>query len=645
MLKTLAGKEIVGLSQRTGCVSKVLRMTNTACFLNALEQNFSTLRLRRHGSQPAQVKWTLLGQVFNYPNDPQVQALRNQGPPTGLCGNPELTSPSGLQRVCSKAIQDAKRLNAKIKVAAPEIKVMTEIDALSDILCGVVDLAEFLRNVHTDPKLNTDVDLYNSLIRVMTSPNFSSADRETTVTANLLKTEFDQSCIKGTEDERFFFQHLTQQQIYLGFKFMNGAHEATTAHVEVPTTLLNDLPASVRSQLTLHTIKDKPYMLLLETDTKVCNLILKWVRDGNTRRAVYLATYQHDPKREETLSLLLQVRDRLAHVSKYPTYAHRTLQDSMAKDPETVEQFLKGIAHQIKHISEKETAVLKKLKAQFERTDESVMAWDRSFYTSIAKTRSLPEAEVHVHHYFSLGGVFEGLNMVFTHLYGVSLVPMSTAPGELWHLNVVKLAVSHETEGPLGYIYCDLIARENKSNQAAQYTIRSGRLLEGGNYQQPIVGLMCGFTLPSENQCPLLTHFEVETLFHEMGHAMHSLLGRTKYHHIQGTRCKVDYVEIPSILMESFVWDYRVVSKFARHHVTGEILPKSALERLRQSRDMFGASESLTQICLALVDQRYHGKHPLSKSTTDLLGDVQDSISTIPHVPNTAWQLSFSHLY
>eukprot|EP00123_Amoebidium_parasiticum_P016409 comp23415_c0_seq1/m.38924 comp23415_c0_seq1/g.38924 ORF comp23415_c0_seq1/g.38924 comp23415_c0_seq1/m.38924 type:complete len:735 (-) comp23415_c0_seq1:23-2227(-) len=628
-----------------------------------LTRTLSTSTLLRSNTGPDPTRWKTLGRVFNFPHDPQVQALRNTGPKTGLCGHPELTHPNGLHSVCRRTLREAERLNEQIKSAKPSLQLLDDIDYMSDVLCGVVDMTEFLRNTHPDPdyvhaceetckavhaqfeKLNTDVELYSALERVIDLPEFQTVDRETDMTARLFKYEFDQSCVKGPEAERVYFQELTQAQIYLGFEFMNGAHAATNGYVEVPAAALEELPESVRAQLRYDPIRQKPGMVILETDTVVCDLILKWVRDGSVRRAVYIATYRCDPKREEVLHRLLQVRHRLAQVTKYPTYAHRTLQETMAGSPETVQKFLYGVAERLRPTSEKETAMLKALKARLEQTDEGIMAWDRSYYTGIAKNNSLPRAEVAVHHYFSLGGVMEGLDTIFQSLFGVSLVPVPTAPGELWAPDVIKLAVQHEKEGPLGYIYADLYARENKSGQASQYTIRSGRQLKDGTYQQPVVGLMCSFRPPTETEPTLLSHYEVETLFHEMGHAMHSILGRTKYHHVQGTRCKVDFVEIPSILMEFFVWDYRVLSKFARHYATGEVLPESALERLCQSRHMFAANEALMQVFMALMDQAYYGPHPLPASPTELLGRVQDDVTTIPHVPGTAWQLSFSHLY
>lgn len=125
----------------------------------------------------------------------------------------------------------------------------------------------------------------------------------------------------------------------------------------------------------------------------------------------------------------------------------------------------------------------------------------------------------------------------------------------------------------------------------------------------------------------------VENLFHEMGHAMHSMLARTQYQHVTGTRCSTDFAEVPSVLMEYFVWDPRVLSKFARHYRTGHSLPEEMINKLSQSRNMFGAIEMQKQILYSMIDQLYHGNHPLPSSTTSILENVQNEYTVIPYVP------------
>lgn len=239
----------------------------------------------------------------------------------------------------------------------------------------------------------------------------------------------------------------------------------------------------------------------------------------------------------------------------------------------------------------------------------------------------------------------DGLNIIFNELYRVKMQVDTVISGELWHEDVIKLSIiDEESNAVLGYIYCDLFERPYKQQQECHHTIRGGCYLPDGSYQLPIVVLVMSLPATSESNPSLLSPSMVDNLFHEMGHAMHSMLARTKYQHITGTRCSTDLAEVPSILMEFFASDPRVVSKFAYHHATGQPMPADLMRCWLQSKKVFVASETELQIFYSALDQAYHGSDVGEESTTDVLARIQQNYYSIPYVENTAWQLRFSHL-
>lgn len=266
----------------------------------------------------------------------------------------------------------------------------------------------------------------------------------------------------------------------------------------------------------------------------------------------------------------------------------------------------------------------------------------------------------------------QGLSRLFSRLYGVRFVPRETNPGETWDTDVRRLDVVDETDGHIAVMYCDLFERRDKDPNPAHFTVRSSRKIEdeeyleealegereddgmvsvrrpdGSLYQLPIIGLVCDFSRGNPDRPMLLNFGDVQTLFHEMGHAVHSMLGRTALHNIAGTRCATDWVELPSILMEHFAKSPEVLALFARHWETDEPLPMKLVTERMQQESLMEATETHEQIILSLLDQRYHSELSLAGafSSTDVYQDVERQYGLMPPVHGTSSQGFFGHLF
>ena len=156
---------------------------------------------------------------------------------------------------------------------------------------------------------------------------------------------------------------------------------------------------------------------------------------------------------------------------------------------------------------------------------------------------------------------------------------------------------------------------------------------------------MLNLPSPGWSRPALLSGAMVDNLFHEMGHAIHSMLARTKYQHVTGTRCSTDFAEVPSTLMEYFSTDPRVLHDVSYHYKTGEKLPLDVLEKFTASRKVFSGCDLQTQLCYSILDQKLHGQHPLPEdSTTEILANIHAAHHNLPLPDGTAWQHRFSHL-
>lgn len=534
----------------------------------------------------------------------------------------------------------------------PPVELIEKFDELSDTLCRVADLAECVRQVHQDPsirdaaqdacvslnsyveELNTQPSLYLALARVVKSAQFESFDQSTKRTAESLMHDFEISGIHLEEAQRTQFVDLTQQILDLTHRFLNNASQP----VSLPERAC---PTFLRTAFPVH------------SGNVVVDEVPHLHRDSRVRSLAYLLYHGTLPEHQEVLESLLRLRHELAVLVGYPTYAHRVLGSTMAETPEMVGRFLHSVNARLLPLAREEAERMREVKSTLrDQAEPDVLRpWDVAYVTGVARERHGPSSGgvgSGVEQYFAVDTCLDGLDRLFRSLLGVSLRRERVKPGEVWHPLVQKVAFVHESEGLLGYVYLDLYARDSKLISDCHFMIQGGRRRSDGRYQVPIITLCCSFRPPGSaaRQPSLLLPQSVENLFHEMGHALHSMVGRSRYQNVTGTRCSTDFAEVPSILMEYFLADERVMRSFAVHHQTAEPIPVEAVRAVQRANGgLFPAFDAQMQLLYAAMDQRFHGVHPLGKSTVRLFAELHDEFSPLPYVPDTAWFLRFNHLY
>ncbi|XP_021092013.1 mitochondrial intermediate peptidase isoform X5 [Heterocephalus glaber] len=474
--------------------------------------------------------------------------------------------------------------------------------------------------------LNTNVELYQTLQKLIADKKLvDSLDAETRRVAELFMFDFEISGIHLDEEKRKRAVDLNVKILDLSSQFLMG----TNFPIKIEKHL-------VPEHIHHHFVHDKNHIVVDGLHAEA--------PDDLVREAAYKIFLYPNAGQLKCLEELLSNRDLLAKLVGYSTFSHRALQGTIAQNPETVMNFLEKLSDKLSERAVRDFEMMQGMKMKLNPQNSELMPWDPPYYSGVIRAERYNIEPSLYCPFFSLGACMEGLNILFNKLLGISLYAEQPAKGEVWSEDVRKLAVVHESEGLLGHIYCDFFQRAEKPHQDCHFTIRGGRLKEDGEYQLPVVVLMLNLPHSSRKSPTLLTPGMMENLFHEMGHAMHSMLGRTRYQHVTGTRCSTDFAEVPSILMEYFSNDYRVVNQFARHYESGQPLPKAMVSRLCESKKACAAADMQLQVFYATLDQIYHGKHPLRKSTTDILKETQEKFYGLPYVPNTAWQLRFSHL-
>ena len=426
--------------------------------------------------------------------------------------------------------------------------------------------------------------------------------------------------------------------------------------------------------------------------------VMRYVPHGPTRRAMYEAGHTMAPDNLDVLRRLVKQRGVLAHTLGFASYGQLATQESLlaggsskaaaavgaagtaggaspvgADVPKAVSAFLESFVRRLRPKAEAELAELRAAKREVEGDagDGVIHAWDLPFYTDLVKSRALTFDASAFSAYFPLDRCVDGLGIVTERLFGIELREASLAPGESWAGAVGgsgstrvagaggelrKLELVHETEGVLGHIFLDLYPREGKHTHSAHFTLRCGKTLDRatGARQLPVVTLVFNFPPPSGGAMAglggrptptLLQPAAVETLFHEFGHALHSLLSTTEFQHLSGTRVSQDFVEVPSHLWEYFVWDRRVAKLFARHYKTGEVIPDAILDTFLRSKQYFAALEAQSQAMYALFDMHlYSAPDASAVDSVALFERLHNEHTLIPFPRGTHWHSTFGHL-
>ncbi|KAJ1962158.1 Mitochondrial intermediate peptidase, partial [Dispira parvispora] len=591
----------------------------------------------------------------------------------GLFGHPLLRTHAGFLTASERTLQRAQRLVELIETAesAQDLRrVVKMMDQLSDELCSIMDIAEFVRMAHPDVtyrqaahqaysklfdymnQLNTHPQLYFQLKRAMETPRIAQdfTPVEHQVAVQFLR-DFEKSGVHLPDRQRARFISLSNDILSLSHEFLhpNPVTRTFPDSIAVDSSdRLQGLPLSVVQSLQ-HTNQSHP--LRIPVPSSLSNMITSMAHDEELRKQVYTLQKQTSTQQVEVLEDLLRLRKQLAELTGRSTYSHLFLEDKMAQHPDHVRTFLKNLAQHIQPQVEREVQHLVAVKHQQAHglsSSPGLQAWDQDYCLKLARAQLRAQCQSDsLHGYFTVGGAMQGLNMLFKRLYGITFEPGTVAPGEVWHGDVQKLSVIDESGTHIGTIYCDLFSRPDKTfSGAAHFTIRCARRLDddivlsssstdstgsgqmstafhsplravdqvrtdpatGQQFQRPVVVLVCNFEQRQSPEEPtLLSLFDLETLFHEMGHAMHSMLALTSFHNVAGTRCAVDFVELPSVLMEHFAHDYRVLKLFARHYQTGAPLEQAQLQAHLAQRKAFIGIETTSQILMAVMDQCYHG--------------------------------------
>ena len=319
---------------------------------------------------------------------------------------------------------------------------------------------------------------------------------------------------------------------------------------------------------------------------------------------------QHSLAMKENILLvekLLILRNQIATKLGYKNWADYQIEVKMAKDGATALEFEKKLRDGLQPKFDAELAEFRKLKAA-ETGDASaqIYLWDWRYYADQLKKQKYSVDAEQLRVYFPMQRVLDGMFTIYQRIFGLKFERVE--PPYKWIDDLQLWAVTDSKTGePLGFFYLDMFPREGKFNHFAVFGIIDGKRLADGTYQRPVCSLVCNFPPPSADKPSLLTHSDVETMFHEFGHAMHGILTRAKFARFAGSSVPGDFVEAPSQMLEAWIWDKGVLDSFAAdYRDPSKKIPPAILGQLKAAKYGIYGNHYRRQLSFGLMDLTLH---------------------------------------
>lgn len=338
-------------------------------------------------------------------------------------------------------------------------------------------------------------------------------------------------------------------------------------------------------------------------------------------------------------------REKKAHLLGFENYAQLVLQERMAKTPQEVFDFLETLYKSYYPAAEED---LIELQAFAQKKDQirpkDFQIWDNAYYANLLKKEKFQYDEEEFRPYFEAKKVIAGLFSVANKLYDLNFIKRSDLP--LYHPDVELFEVREaETEKTIGVLYLDIYPRETKSQGAWMSTFQQQGLYKN-EMKIPHVLISANLTPPTPTKPSLLSFSDVNTLFHEFGHALHGLLSKVTYQALSSPDVLWDFVELPSQIMENWLTEKETLNLFAAHYQTQEKLPIQLIEKMKKAQTFRTGSFGLRQISLAYLDMKWHTeKYDEKIDVIQFEKKVTKRFQILPPLYGSAISPSFSHLF
>lgn len=566
--------------------------------------------------------------------------------------------------------QQRAEMEALVTDPAPAAfeNTLVALEKSGDLLNRVANAFYAVAGAHTNPELqqmqqdvapllsahgdaiNLDARLFARVRKVYDERASLQLDPESLRLLEITYDGFVKSGALLSEPNKETLKTLNSEQATLQAKFQNCVLAAMKqGGLHVPTREALDGLTEAEIEAAADAAKSRNlegFYLSLQNTTQ--QPLLASLTDRETRQALWEASLTraeqgNDHDTRDMIARLAQLRARRAALLGFDSYAAWKLSDQMARTPAAAVKFLDNLVPAALAGAEREAAAMQALLAA-QGADFQLAPYDWAFYAEQVRKQQYDLSEDEVKPYFELNRVFEGgVLFAATELYGITFSRRTDLP--TWHPDVIVYEVSNGDGSHLALLYCDFYRRDSKRGGAWMNSlVQQSRLLG----LAPIVCNVCNYTKPAEGEPALLDSDEVQTLFHEFGHALHGLFSQAVYPSLSGTSVPRDFVEFPSQFNEHWASDPAVFASYARHWQTGEAMPDGLRAKLKATKN-FNGGHALTEVLAAAeLDLQWHtlsGDADLQDTSAFEDASLKRAGVSVPLVPPRYRSTYFSHSF
>ena len=498
--------------------------------------------------------------------------------------------------------------------------------------------------------------LYQAITQIADSENYRRLDAAQTMVIKHLLRDFNLAGVALPPAQKHRFAELSKELSQSGVRFEENVLDATEGwhkHITDPYELKGLPEIAIHAAKAAAEQKQLPgWLFSLEAPSYLA--VMLHANSPCLRQDMYTAfvTRASDQgpqagRWDNTPIMQKILTDRLekAQLLGFKNFAELSLSTKMVSTPQQVLDFLQHLLDASKPKAQQELKELQDFAA--EHTGQRIIQpWDLGYFSEKLRQHRYSISQEELRAYFPADKVLTGLFTIVNRLFGVRCTPVESV--DVWHPDVGCYALYDRDNQLRSYFYIDLYARPNKRGGAWMDDFCVRRRLADGRVQIPIAFLTCNFQAPVDIMPSLLTHDEVQTLFHEFGHCLQHMLSSIDYAPVSGINgIPWDAVELPSQFLENWAWEKEVMPFISEHYLTKQPLPDELFQRMWQAKNFQQAIQMLRQLEFALFDFNLHiwFDPKYSNQIQHVLDQVREQTALIPVPAFNRFQNSFTHIF